>query len=427
MVLNITISLNSVVDSTYTSAAVTPMYQYIYNPEDTTTFTISVEDARGCTASFDTLLIVHPTYEIHDTARVCANLDFDWVGHRIIDATEMPTTDTTYIFYDSLTTAIYGCDSVYVLHLKNTNKPYLVSRRIYGADTTALIESPQTNFTYNAGNVSPDTTIAYEFFAQRNCMPCSPSIPVSLEFQWYIKNGDTYEPMTQNVTNYFSPTYRTYMDRFALIPQPLQTPHVSIPSAYPNLGQTTATSGHFDFFYLHWLAPMYNLSMIPSPSQNSGKFYSYGRATTLAFTQFRTEGEYMVTVALSGQTTGNTRYEAGYPMTECDALVGGNTSTLNGIVYAVDTVYFTINGNMTAPQPVVSPMEGIVSGNSVGVVPSANVYPNPARDYVQIELRGFEGETSVMLSNSDGKVLNTLNVDIADTESTPIIKINTDR
>ena len=80
---------------------------------------------------------------------------------------------------------------------------------------------------------------------------------------------------------------------------------------------------------------------------------------------------------------------------------------------------------MTAPQPVVSPMEGIVSGNSVGVVPSANVYPNPARDYVQIELRGFEGETSVMLSNSDGKVLNTLNVDIADTESTPIIKINT--
>ena len=30
-----------------------------------------------------------------------------------------------------------------------------------------------------------------------------------------------------------------------------------------------------------------------------------------------------------------------------------------------------------------------------------------------------------MLSNSDGKVLHTLNVDIDDTEDTPIIKINT--
>ena len=165
--------------------------------------------------------------------------------------------------------------------------------------------------------------------------------------------------------------------------------------------------------------------MIPNPSQNSGTFYSYGRATTLAFTQFRTEGEYMVTVALSGRTPGNQRNEAGYPMTECSALVGGNSSSLTGTVYAVDTVYFSINGSMTAPQPVVSPMEGIVSGNSVGVVPSANVYPNPAREFVQVELRGFEGETSIMLSNSDGKVLHTLNVDIADTESTPIIKINT--
>lgn len=422
---DVTILLNSVADSNFTSGVASPMYQYTYNPEDTTMFTISVEDARGCTASFDTLLIVHPTYEIHDTARVCANIDFDWVGHRLISASEMPTTDTMYIFYDSLSTVTYGCDSVYVLHLKNTNKPYLESRRIYGNDTTALIETPQMNFTYNAGNVSPDTTIAYEFFAQRNCMECSPSIPVSLEFQWFIKNGDTYEQMTQNVTNYFTPTYRTYMDRFALIPQTIQTPHVSVPGAYPNLGQTTATSGHFDFFYLHWLAPLYNLSMIPNPSQNSGTFYSYGRATTLAFTQFRTEGEYMVTVALSGRTPGNQRNEAGYPMTECSALVGGNSSSLTGTVYAVDTVYFSINGSMTAPQPVVSPMEGIVSGNSVGVVPSANVYPNPAREFVQVELRGFEGETSIMLSNSDGKVLHTLNVDIADTESTPIIKINT--
>ena len=51
-------------------------------------------------------------------------------------------------------------------------------------------------------------------------------------------------------------------------------------------------------------------------------------------------------------------------------------------------------------------------------------YPNPARDYVTVELNGFSGETSVILSDGNGKALTNTNLNI-DSDATPIIKINT--
>jgi len=67
----------------------------------------------------------------------------------------------------------------------------------------------------------------------------------------------------------------------------------------------------------------------------------------------------------------------------------------------------------------------VVFADDAEIVPQATVYPNPAKEFVQVELQGFEGETKVMLSSPNGAVLQTINLDVLDTQSTPIVKIST--
>ena len=75
--------------------------------------------------------------------------------------------------------------------------------------------------------------------------------------------------------------------------------------------------------------------------------------------------------------------------------------------------------------PSVDPIGGEVVYTSSKDEPQANVYPNPARDYVQIELTGFEGQTNISLSSTGGKILENIEVDFDDVKTTKIIKIET--
>ncbi|HBG70540.1 MAG: hypothetical protein A2W93_03735 [Bacteroidetes bacterium GWF2_43_63] len=67
----------------------------------------SLNSMYGCDSVFVLHLIVHPTFVIPSEAEVCDNQSYTWRGNTYFDAGA---------YYDSLNT-IYGCDSVFVLHL----------------------------------------------------------------------------------------------------------------------------------------------------------------------------------------------------------------------------------------------------------------------------------------------------------------------
>lgn len=76
------------------------------------TFLYSTMD--GCDSVRHLHLIVHPEYYFRETDVICCNVEYVWQNHGKSIPMKGPG---TYVYYDSLTTAIYGCDSVHELTL----------------------------------------------------------------------------------------------------------------------------------------------------------------------------------------------------------------------------------------------------------------------------------------------------------------------
>ena len=76
------------------------------------TFYDSLTTIHNCDSIYELRLTVTPTYLFEETVTKCADDDMTWHGH-ILD--HLPVGD--HFFYDSTTTVIYGCDSVYHLYL----------------------------------------------------------------------------------------------------------------------------------------------------------------------------------------------------------------------------------------------------------------------------------------------------------------------
>lgn len=84
------------------------------------TYTIwdSLTTANGCDSVYMLTLTVTPTYNFEaETATVCDNEEYVWAGHNVQIGQH---TAGTYTIYDSLSTAVYGCDSVHTLILTVT-------------------------------------------------------------------------------------------------------------------------------------------------------------------------------------------------------------------------------------------------------------------------------------------------------------------
>lgn len=389
-------------------------------------YAVSVTDHRGCVATDTVAIDIHPSYLIYDTARVCSNTDYEWVGHRTIDHSEMGSTDSTYTFYHNLTTATYGCDSIHVLILRNENTPYLTIRHI-GEDQSHLTEHDLHGDVYFTGNYAANSE-GYEIFVQRNCTGCEENVHVSIDYHLYRYDEDLadYVLIGNNVTDYFTPTYRTYMDMYTLAPQTIEEGYVSVPGSYESISIGGFGGNAFDYYNLCWLTPTYaGYSGIPGTS--SGTFYPYGRANTIAFTQFTRPGHYKIVATLQERNGSElAQYnQTGY--SQFDGKIGGHSSeiTATDTVFSGITMFFEIKEGSAPVMPAVDPMEGIVMAAPASAVPSALVYPNPARDYITVELNGFEGETSIQFSNADGKVMKNQVINIPDTKSTPVVKINT--
>lgn len=390
-------------------------------------FVVEVVDARGCSDTASATLTVYPTYEFHDTNRVCiSNLPFTWAGHTdraidpiVIDNSVITVNDTVYLIYDSLHT-IHGCDSVWILHLTVTDKAFLTIRdRNDNADESSLQER-EIHATFETGNYA-DGQKGFEIFVDRNCMNCT-DVKVGFHYTLYRIEGTDTIQITSDVDDYFTPNYRTYMDQYSLNAQTITTGPVAIPHQYPTIGMGVAAGNHYDYFNLCWMTPRYSCSFGPFLT-NSGIGYTYGRANTIGFTQFRTPGEYMIVVDMVEYTGGSGWNGEGY--CHDDGKVGGQNATATTNIISSVTIYMTVTGEpLSAAAPFVNPMEGVVTVDALGNVPTVTAYPNPARDFVTVELSGFHGETSVILSDGNGKALSNTNLNI-DSDATPIIKINT--
>lgn len=381
---------------------------------------VTVTDQRGCSDTASVEFYVAPTHELHDTARVCfVNLPYNWVGHRLITVSEVPVTDSVYTLYDSLLTTDYSCDSVWVLHLTVTDNAYLMVRdRNNNADASTLIDG-DICATVQTGNYAA-TEKGFEIFVNRNCMNCS-NVKVGLRYTIYQIVGDAEYQITSDVDDYFTPTYLSYMDQYSLNPQTITTAPVNIPSQYPTIGMGGSAGNHYQYFNMCWLTPEYGCSF--SFLTNSGIGYAYGRPHTIGFTQFRMPGEYRIQVDLVVYSGGTDWGGEGY--CHADGKVGGDFATATSNVLSSLNIFLTVEGMpLSAATPMVDPMEGIVLASEVAEVPEANVFPNPATDNISIELKGFAGETAIMLTNANGMTVETINVNI-ESNSTPIIRINT--
>lgn len=396
-------------------------------------------DDHGCIAADTSALItVHPTYLIEQTARVCHSDIVDlgsytWVDNNgqvrkggPIDASNFPVADSIYTLYDSLHTVGYLCDSVYVLHLNVTDKPYLKVRplpAVYTPDiSNAVEEIPVRTFTTDSVNVG------WEIFVDKNCMKdaCkNPQIRVSLDYELYrFDPEDSVYVLMPDVSIYFKPEYRTFLDIYGMNYMPSSASHVSCPSVYQNSG----FNQEFDYYYLCWLDPEYNTSssLFPSNStlMSNGWYYQDGRANTIRITEFLVGGDYKIKVTLNKREGGTHWGHTTVPMTG-GGYPGGYDGSYVVEPYVSSEIFFHVDGpSMPAPHPI-APIGGSVVYSSGNDDPEANVYPNPARDYVTVEFTGFEGQTNVMLSNTDGKNLRNIELDIDDAHTTNIVKIET--
>ena len=75
-------------------------------------------ETYGCDSIYTLILTVTPSYHFEaETATVCDNEEYVWEGHNVQIGQR---TAGTYTIYDSLSTTIYGCDSVHTLVLTVT-------------------------------------------------------------------------------------------------------------------------------------------------------------------------------------------------------------------------------------------------------------------------------------------------------------------
>ena len=398
-----------------------------------------VTDQNGCTKTDTSALItVHPTYLIEQTARVCHSEivsagGYLWIDENgetrkggMIDASVFATPDSVYTLYDSLVTA-YLCDSIYVLYLNVTDKPYLKVRPLPTVYTPSIADAveeiPERTFTPDSVNVG------WEIFVDKNCMKdaCkNPQIKVSLDYELYRYNAaaDAYE-LIPDVSIYFKPEYRTFLDIYGLNYVPSSSSHVSCPSVYQNSGFNQT----FDYYYLCWLDPEYNTSSSLFPSVatllNNGWYYEGGRANTIRITEFLVNGDYKIKVTLNKREGGTHWGHTTVPMTG-GGYPGGYDGSYVVEPYVSTEIFFHVEGaaSMPTPQPI-APIGGSVVYSSNDDEPQANVYPNPARDYVTVEFTGFEGQTNVILSGASGKSLRNIELDIDDVHTTNVVKIET--
>lgn len=400
------------------------------NNEHTFTYSVLAKDSKGCPVSNDTVYVTYPTYHFSDSDRICmSNLPYTWttiVPARVITIADIPTDNTNYVFTES-DTSVHGCDSIHTLYLEVTSNPYLVGRV---ASDTAAIDGSDLVETIVEYTTSTDTTSQFDFFVRKNCADCG--IKISLEVDMYVVDENGNETLMTNVTNYAQVSFATYLDMNFTQWTPSNSASISLPGHYVSFN---GISQRLNYYNLCYADPDYPCNPTPTAaSQTALPFYgpnydgagapNIGRVNGIKVASWRRAGTYKFVVRLARRDDATA-----YALTArdwCSAIqVGGHSAALTSTIY--DTLTFLVHvAAGTSPIPAIDPFESEVNFSDPASVEEADVavYPNPARDQVNVELTGFEGQTVIIVANSEGRVMNNISLDV-DALSSNVLSINT--
>ena len=412
------------------------------------------EDSHNCSKdSISDTIRVWPTYITYQKDRKCHKdiaSGYDWTIDTIhgiikhIDASVFSIEDSTYVF-DTIMQSAHSCDSVTRLTLIVDDSPFFKIRKL--SDASGDMSNLQDVDVFYDNLHTSQTNVGWEIFVENPCLSCPPyqtyniKDPVSIEYYLYYYNEvDSVYTLMERVHDYFKPTYHTFLDNYPMDftsedMADADNSVVSIPEVY---GDRLIGGNSYSFFNLCWLAPDYEeigfnppasfLSGV-SPQVGDGVYYADERANTIKINSFKRHGDYKIVAILHKRlnaTVPNYHMSTDMWGTSLGYAIGGSSSTLGDPYNSIEINFHVDGPDNPAPMPVSPSIGGaVVYTSNREVEASAHVYPNPARDLVQVELSGFEGQTEVMLSASTGMTLQTISLNIADAHSTPIVRIET--
>ncbi|MBP5496318.1 MAG: T9SS type A sorting domain-containing protein [Bacteroidales bacterium] len=150
---------------------------------------LTLTNTNGCDSTVNLILQVMPTYLFETTASTCENVPYEWHGGSYSVEGD---------YYDSLTT-VYGCDSVYVLHL-SLNPIY----DIYVTDT-AIREHEYVNGSFV---ITPADSGTFEYDIQYfTLVGCDSIVHLTL----YVAFNDGVEEFTMEPEFSFYPNPTSVM------------------------------------------------------------------------------------------------------------------------------------------------------------------------------------------------------------------------
>ena len=147
---------------------------------------LSLTNAVGCDSLVTLVLQVMPTYLFETDAATCDNVPYEWHGGEYSVAGD---------YYDSLTT-VYGCDSVFVLHL-TVNPTY----DVYVSDSAVMWQE----YTYGDFVLTPDDSGTFHYDIQNYTLANCDSI-VHLTLYVAFAEGIEEFSMTPEFSFYPNPT-----------------------------------------------------------------------------------------------------------------------------------------------------------------------------------------------------------------------------
>ena len=162
------------------------MYDTIYGPRDTyqRIFVDTVRNEAGCDSILIDTVIVCPSYVVHKYDEVCSNTRYDWRGMRYLN------NKGSNIYYDTVPTAKYGMDSVFVLHLTVLPAAYKVSNGHLCKNDTIKNWQNMIDIYYNPDDLDDDMEVSYKA-VYSTWSNCDSIIEIHMDFYDFYNFYDT--------------------------------------------------------------------------------------------------------------------------------------------------------------------------------------------------------------------------------------------
>ena len=177
----------------------------------------SLKTHLGCDSIYKIELYVAPTYNLYDTASICDGEPFTW---EVTGKTYTQAGD-----YDTTFTSILGCDSIWHLHLK-VGKKYFIEDSVKICDNEYYIwEGHKNNIVYE--NLKGDTTYIFYDSLKTNTFGCDSIHKLTIEVcptflkdegrdsicqnKSYSWRGKVYENLKGDTTYIFYDSLKTHL------------------------------------------------------------------------------------------------------------------------------------------------------------------------------------------------------------------------